>query len=127
MGTRRFKLLIVDDVEENRELLKRRLVQTGYDVETAQEGREGLGILHNELIDLVLLDINMPIMDGITLLKEIRHNAVLANTPVIMLTGIEETDIALECLRAGACGYVTKPYNMDQIRQQISHCLSVQE
>ena len=80
-----------------------------------------------EDIDLVLLDINMPIMDGITLLKEMRKSAVLANTPVIMLTGMEETEIALECLRAGACGYVTKPYNMDQIRQQISHCLSVQE
>jgi CheY-like chemotaxis protein len=127
MGTETYKLLIIDDVEENRELLRRRLLQAGYAVETANEGREGLGILENDLIDLVLLDINMPIMDGITLLKQIRSNSALANIPVIMLTGIEDMAVVLECLRAGACGYVTKPYNMDQVNQQIRHCLDVQE
>ena len=116
-------LLIIDDIDENREILERKLLKAGYRVETAKEGREGLEKLNNDLIDLVLLDIRMPVMDGITLLKKIRKEKLLADVPVIMVTAIEDKKTAIECLKSGACGYITKPFNMEHVNQQIRHCL----
>jgi DNA-binding response OmpR family regulator len=121
-----YTVLVIDDVEENREILKRRLVKAGYRVETATEGREGLGLLRNTLVDVVLLDINMPIMDGMTVLKALRQDQTLSRIPVIMLTALDDTKTAMQCLKTGACGYVTKPFNMDQVTQQIRNCLAQQ-
>ena len=116
-------ILVIDDVKENGEILKRKLGKEGFSIETATTGPEGLEILKNESIDLVLLDINMPDMDGITVLKTIRSDSTLSHIAVIMATADEDLNTALECMRKGACGYVTKPLNMDQVKQQIAHCL----
>lgn len=119
-------VLIIEDVAENREILKRRLEKAGYRVETANEGREGLALLKSTLVDLVLLDINMPVMDGMTVLKALREDPTLSKIPVIMLTALDDTKTAMQCLKNGACGYVTKPFNMDQVTQQIRNCITQQ-
>jgi DNA-binding response OmpR family regulator len=117
-------ILIVEDNEENRDILKRRLAREGYRVDTANDGREGLTCLDNALYDLVILDIHMPVMDGVEVLKSMKSNATHADIPVIMLTAIEEMEIVLECMRSGACGYLTKPYSMDEVNSRIKECLA---
>ncbi len=116
-------ILVVDDVEENREILERRLGRLGYNVELASDGREGVALMRNTIIDLVLLDINMPVMDGVMALKTIREDTSLANIPVIMLTAIDDLETAMKSLKNGASGYITKPFNMDHLHQQIEHCI----
>ena len=124
MDTKVYSILVVDDVKENIEILRLKLASEGFRIEAANTGPAGLEILKNEDIDLVLLDISMPDMDGITVLKTIRSDSALSHIAVIMATADEDLNTAFECMKHGACGYVTKPFDMDQVKQQISHCLS---
>ena len=117
-------ILIIDDIEENLEILERQLVTAGFNVQSANDGPKGLHILKEEHIDLVLLDINMPIIDGVTLLSNIKKDKSIAHIPVIMVTANDEAKMALTCLKKGACGYIAKPYSMKQINQQIDHCFN---
>lgn len=116
-------ILVVDDVEENRVLVSRLLARLGYRVLTASDGREVMALIGKQKIDLVILDINMPFVDGITVLKQIRSFSRLSDIPVVMLTALDDRDTTLECIRIGACGYVTKPFNLDKLQQQIENCL----
>jgi len=119
-------VLIVDDNEENRDILSRRLKADGFDTITAVDGQEAMDILNEKIIHIVLLDIMMPEVDGFTLLSQIRANSTFEDMPVIMLTAIDIVTVAQECLRLGACGYVTKPYDMDMIKQKIRECLKME-
>ena len=116
-------ILLIDDVEENREILKRRLERDGFEVITAKNGKEGLDALQDHHVDLILLDINMPVMDGNTFLKMAKSDTRYSCIPVIILTAVDDMGVVIKSMRAGACGYLTKPFNMDQIRTQIDHCL----
>ncbi len=115
-------ILIIDDVEENIDILERQLNTAGYDVVCANEGPKGLHILKQQHVDLVLLDINMPVLDGITLLSNIREDTSLSHVAVVMVTANDDVKTAMQCLKKGACGYITKPYSMEQIKQQIEFC-----
>lgn len=119
-------VLVVDDVAENRDILAKRLEKDGFNVEVASNGEEGLEVLHNSLIDLVLLDIMMPEVDGISMLGQIRADSTFDDVAVIMVTALDNMNVALDCMRKGACGYVTKPYEMDQVKKQIRHCLKLE-
>ena len=116
------KVLVIDDVEGNLKLLEKYLSREGFTVDTSDNGREGLEKLKQADFDLVLLDIKMPEMDGITTLQEIRKDDGLNRVMVIMATGNDDMNTALQCLRIGAQGYLTKPYNLEQIKQQIQNC-----
>lgn len=116
-------ILLIDDVEENREILKRRLEREGFEVITAKNGKEGLDILEDHHVDLIFLDINMPVMDGNTFLKVVKSDTRYVGIPVIIITAVDEMGVVIKSMRAGACGYLTKPFNMDQIRIQIDYCL----
>lgn len=115
-------ILIIDDIVENILILERLLKKEGYEVQTALEAPKGLHLLKEQNFDLVLLDINMPVIDGITLLENIRKDTSLSNVAVIMVTANDDMQTTLKCLKLGACGYITKPYSMEQLRQQIDHC-----
>lgn len=117
-------ILIIDDIEENIIILERRLNLEGFKVFTANNGPSGLHILHKEPIDLILLDINMPVLDGITILENIRKDNSLSHIAILMVTANDDVNTVLQCLKKGACGYITKPYSMEQINQQINHCLN---
>jgi putative two-component system response regulator len=123
MNTSTLTVLIVDDVEENVILLSRYLDAGKYTVRSAFNGREAFTTLNNEKIDLVILDINMPIIDGITVLKNMKDNPELATIPVIMLTAMDDRKTTMECMRLGACGYVTKPFSLNSLKQQVENCL----
>jgi len=106
-------ILAVDDEESYLDVLKSALEGEGYYVQTATDGIAAIGILQTLPFDLVLLDIMMPGVDGIAVLKYVKDN--LLDTQVIMLTGVNEISIAVDCMKMGAYHYVTKPYSTTEL------------
>jgi DNA-binding response OmpR family regulator len=106
-------VLIVDDNTVNRMLVGRALQEHGHFVETADDGEAGLRLLRTRrpLFDVVLLDIMMPVMDGFETLRRMKADEDLRETPVIMISSVEETDAVIRCLRLGASDYIPKPFN----------------
>ena len=116
-------VLVIDDVELNRDILKRRLEKQGYNIEIAGDGQEGLLLLSKKIVNLILLDLNMPVMNGFTFLEKLKSNKKYADIPVVVASSFDDEDIATDCLAFGACGFISKPYNMEQIISQIKSCL----
>jgi diguanylate cyclase (GGDEF)-like protein len=102
-------LLLVDDDPMNRDALQRRLVRAGFRVLTAESGQHALDIVAAERVDLVLLDVMMPGMDGIETLRRLRRSRAISELPVIMVTAKDGADEVVKALDAGANDYVTKP------------------
>ncbi len=102
-------LLIVDDEELNRDGLSRRLQRQGYEVVAAKSGQEAIELLGEREFDLVLLDIMMPGMNGLEVLKFLRRVDSLVDLPIIMVTAKGESEDMVEALELGANDYVTKP------------------
>ena len=105
------KILIVDDEEDILELVKYNLLKEGYKIECAGTGEEALEILNKSKIDLMVLDLMMPGIDGLEVTKKVKWDEKLGNIPIIMLTAkSEESDIVIG-LEMGADDYVTKPFS----------------
>jgi diguanylate cyclase (GGDEF)-like protein/PAS domain S-box-containing protein len=102
-------LLVVDDDENNRDMLSRRLQRAGFDVETASSGAEALLLIKDHAYDLVLLDTMMPGMTGTAVLKLLRAAHSPEDLPVIMVTALTESEKIVEAIGLGANDYVTKP------------------
>jgi CheY-like chemotaxis protein len=103
------RLLVVDDNAMNRDLLSRQLARQGYVVLTASDGREALELLGTQTVDLILLDVIMPGMDGVETLRALKSDAKLMEIPVLMLSSLNEVDGALRCIEMGAEDYLSKP------------------
>jgi CheY-like chemotaxis protein len=116
-------ILIVDDDAMNRQVVARRLTREGYFVEAAASGAEAIEMLGRQRFDLLMLDLDMPGMDGITTLKKIRADARWAGIPVIMLTGNNSPEARRKCLGAGAADYLIKPLIMPLVHARIAACL----
>ncbi|MBU0503717.1 MAG: response regulator [Candidatus Omnitrophota bacterium] len=117
MEDRRLKLLIVDDEVDIRESLSRILERYGYSVLTAQDGEEGLNIINEHDIDIVLCDIGMPKMDGIEFLKNIRKFTLKAE--VIIITGQSTIDRCVDAIEQNTSGYLLKPLKTEDILDNI--------
>ncbi|OYT74008.1 MAG: hypothetical protein CFK49_10310, partial [Armatimonadetes bacterium JP3_11] len=115
-------VLIVDDDDLVRETLHFVLEDGGYRVYAASSGAEALRLLEREPIDIVLSDIFMPGMNGFDLLRQIRE--VAPNTPVILITGYGNIEMAREALKQGASDFITKPYNIHEIPIMIERNLT---
>jgi class 3 adenylate cyclase len=116
-------ILIVDDQADNRELLRSRLHREGFEIETAASGDEALDLLRTLPIDLVLLDVMMPGMDGTEVLKNIKLDPVLSAVPVIMLSAVDEIERVVQCIEGGAEDYLPKPFNPVLLRARIGVAL----
>ncbi|MDH3510400.1 MAG: response regulator [Gammaproteobacteria bacterium] len=116
-------VLIADDDPMTRALVRGSLEQLGYKVEEAADGLETLEALSQYKPDILLLDIKMPGMDGIETLKKLRKRPDGKDLPVIMLTGLADSDSAAKAAAAGATDYVTKPINWRLLGQRIRHQL----
>ncbi len=116
-------LLVVDDNKVNRLLLGRGLEQQGHTVDFAENGRQALELLRVKSFDLVLLDIQMPEIDGIAVLEKITHDSRLRDIPVIMTTAMEELSSVVTCIEMGAEDYLTKPVNATLLRARIGASL----
>ncbi len=103
------RLLVVDDNEMNRDMLARRLRSAGYEADTAEDGQTALSMIDRGFYDLLLLDVMMPGLSGIDVLKILRETRDMASLPVIMATAMDESHMIVEALKLGANDYVTKP------------------
>lgn len=117
------KILLVDDQELNRDVLAHRLIKSGYKITSVTNGQEAIDILDKENFDLILLDIMMPDISGIDVLKKIRSGHKHNNTPVIMITALEDVETVNECIDAGADDYIMKPLNTTLLKLRIASCL----
>ena len=121
---RAMRLLVVDDLEINRDLLVRRVQRLGHEAEIAVNGRDALAKLGTGVWDLVLLDITMPELDGYDTLRLIKADPLLADTPVVMVSAIDETESVVRCLELGADDYLTKPLNPVILKARIESTLA---
>jgi len=117
------RLLVVDDVEANRDLLARRLRQMGHGVETATNGREALERMRAEPFDLVLLDVMMPEMDGLEVLEVLRTEEALRGIPVVMVSAVQEMESVVRCIELGATDYLPKPFNVVLLKARVESSL----
>jgi serine phosphatase RsbU (regulator of sigma subunit) len=117
------RILVVDDVEVNRDLLSRRLKQQGHEVAIAENGKKALEKLRAEPFDLVLLDIMMPEMDGYQVLGEVMADPVLKHIPVIMISAVTEMDSVVKCVEMGATDYLPKPFNPVLLKARVGATL----
>jgi CheY-like chemotaxis protein len=117
-------LLVVDDNKVNRILLMRSLEKEGHCVTTAVNGCQALDLLHTKPIDLVLLDIEMPEMNGYQVLSAMKQNLQLRHIPVIMVTAVDEDESAIRCIEMGAEDYLPKPFNPILLRARIGASLT---
>lgn len=120
---RPFSLLVVDDNEMNRDLLLRRLGNSGFQLSSASNGEEALQALRQKPFDLVLLDIMMPVLDGYETLKQMQQDAGLRRVPVIMITALDDVDSAVRCIEMGAVDYITKPFNPVLLKARVDASL----
>jgi len=109
----RSRVLVVDDESSIRELLAKTLALAEYDVDTAPDGRAALERLRLGNYDLLIADLKMPGMDGLTLIREAKR--LKADIPVIIITGFSTESSAIEAVNLGVAGYLTKPFRVPQI------------
>ncbi len=121
-----FTVLVVDDSSVMRKIISKNLRQAGVKIDhllEAGDGQEGLEQLEKWQCDIILSDINMPNMDGLEFVKEIRKKRQLDQCKIIMITTESGTDIMEEVMNAGANGYVVKPFSPDQILDKINRAI----
>lgn len=117
------RLLVVDDNKVNRLLLGRSLEQQGHSIEMAENGRLALEMLHSKPFDLVLLDIEMPEMDGYQVLDKVTSDLQLRDIPIIMTSSLEALDSVVKCIEMGAEDYLIKPVNPVLLKARIGASL----
>ena len=127
MENQDYTLLVVDDNEMNRDMLSRRLARKGYQVKVAEDGEKALEIVAREAIDLVLLDIMMPGIDGVEVLKILRRKHSQTELPVIMATAKADSKDMVEALDHGANDYVIKPLEFQVVLARVQKELRTKE
>ncbi len=115
------RILIVDDEENVRSLLSNHLRQLGYDCGTAQNAFEALKKLKKTRFSVVISDLGMPGMTGMELLRLVRKND--PEISIIMITGVTDVTTAVDCLRIGACDYITKPFDLPSVQESVERAL----
>jgi len=108
-------VLVVDDVSANRELLEGYLYDLGYEVRQARDGQEALEKIDIEEPDLVLLDIDMPRMDGLTVCARVKAHPVRRLVPVVLITASHDRATRLKGIEAGADDFLTKPFDAKEL------------
>ena len=116
-------LLVVDDNRVNRLLVARTLEQFGHRIAFAENGRQALEVLRNRLADLVLLDIEMPGMNGYQTLEALRADPKLRDIPVVMMSSVDNIDSVARCIEMGAEDYLFKPVNAVLLRARVAASL----
>jgi len=116
-------ILVVDDLEDNRAVLERRLRRQGHTVVAASGGHVALELLRRERFDLVLLDVLMPDLDGLAVLERLKADPALRDIPVIMISALDDVASVVRCIERGAEDHLPKPFDPVLLRARISACL----
>jgi class 3 adenylate cyclase len=117
------RVLIVDDIATNRDVLAWRLQKQGLQVEQAADGREALGRLEAEPFDMVFLDVMMPGLSGYQVLEQIKSNPLTRDIPVLMISAVDEIESVVRCIELGAEDYLPKPFQPVILRARVAACL----
>jgi len=118
----KIRTLIVDDSSVMRKIVERSLRQAGVELEQVLEagnGAEALAALGNQRVDLILCDINMPVMDGLEFVRTLSTVENAKGTPVVMITTEGSESHVVQALSAGARGYIRKPFTPEQVREHV--------
>ncbi len=116
------RALIVDDSSVMRKIVERALRQAGLElleVHEAGSGTEGLELLRAKPVDLILSDINMPSMDGLEFLRQVRAQNLAPGIPVVMITTESSEEHVKQAIQAGAQGYIRKPFTAEQVKERV--------
>jgi two-component system, chemotaxis family, chemotaxis protein CheY len=119
---KKIRVLIVDDSSVMRKIVERSIRQAGIDlaeVREAANGAEGLGALKDQSVDLILCDINMPVMDGIEFLRQLQTMENAKGVPVVMITTEGSESHVVQALSIGARGYIRKPFTPEQVKEHV--------
>jgi two-component system chemotaxis response regulator CheY len=121
MADPKTKFLVVDDFSTMRRIVRNLLKELGYsNVDEAEDGAMALSKLKNETFDFVISDWNMPVMNGLDMLKSIRADATLAKLPVLMVTAEAKKENIIAAAQAGANGYVVKPFTAATLDEKLA-------
>lgn len=116
------RALIVDDSSVMRKIVERALRQAGLSelaVHEAGNGNEGIEVLRARQVDLILSDINMPSMDGLEFVRQIRAQNLAPGVPVVMITTESSEEHVKQAIQAGARGYIRKPFTAEQVKERV--------
>ena len=113
------KILLVEDNEMNKDMLSRRLIKKGYEVVFAMDGQEAIDMAQSETPDVILMDMGLPVKDGLQATKEIKENSDTANIPVLALTANAMAEHRQEALDGGCDEYETKPVRLPSLLEKI--------
>ncbi len=119
----RYAVLIVDDDEASHDALGAYLEASGFELWHAYQGAEGLALMRKQRPDVVLLDIQMPVMDGLQMLAEVQKEPALCETPVLLLSSLDRSYLKVKGLELGADDYITKPYDRAELNARIKAAL----
>lgn len=117
------RILTVDDSAAMRQMVEVTLTSAGYEVAQACDGREALTLAGKDTFDLVITDVNMPEMDGLTLVRELRGMPSYRHTPLLVLTTEATAERKMEGREAGATGWIVKPFNPDKLLATVAKVL----
>ena len=116
------RALIIDDSSVMRKIVERSLRQAGVPLSQVLEagnGADALNLLRSQEVDLILSDINMPVMDGLTFVRELRKEGLAAAVPVVMITTEGSESQVVQAVSSGARGYIRKPFTAEQVKEHI--------
>ncbi len=116
------RVLIVDDSSVMRKIVERALRQAGLNLAVVLEagsGTEALEVLKSKHVDLILSDINMPAMDGLEFVRQIREQNLAPGVPVVMVTTESSEEHVKQAIQAGARGYIRKPFTAEQVKERV--------
>jgi two-component system, chemotaxis family, chemotaxis protein CheY len=119
---KKIRALIIDDSSVMRKIVERSLRQAGIELQQVLEagnGAEALGLLQAGPVDLILCDINMPVMDGLEFVRQLQTVESARKTPVVMITTEGSESHVVQALSAGARGYIRKPFTPDQVKEHV--------
>src|SRR5262245_21015752 len=125
MTEKKSRILIAEDFEENRIALKLILKHTGFDVIEAEDGQQAIEAVRREEPDLVLMDITLPVIDGLQATREIRSDEKFERLPIIVVSAHDNEDVRRQAAEAGGSEYISKPIELEELKKLIEGCLSV--
>ena len=120
-------VLLVEDTEDNRFMMRRLLEMTGYRVVEAMNGEEAVKLAEQETPQLILMDLSLPVIDGLAATRLIRKLPRLASTPIIAVSAHDTSDFQSEAIKAGCNSYVTKPIDFKEMETLIGQLVKSEE
>jgi len=115
--------MVVEDFEDNRFMMRRLLEMSGYRVVEAVNGEQAIEIANRERPNLILMDLSLPLLDGLAATRRIRQNEELKRVPIIAVSAHDTSDFHADALAAGCNDYVTKPIDFEQLEQLLKRLL----